>query len=551
MVYMKMIDFLRSRVSIRHRFYLFVLCSALLCGGCNQQQASNVDTGTQNQILHLGNGTEPQDLDPQTVTGEPERNIILALFEGLISRNPSNLELVPAVAETWEASADQMTYTFHLRKGAKWSNGDPVTARDFVYTFNRMLHPLLANEYATNYYPILNAEKFNRGELTDFSQVGVKASDDYTLVFTMEREWPLFFEAISDIPPVHQDTIEKFGKISARGTEWTRPGNIVSNGPFVLDEWVPNKIIKVSRNRQYWDQGRVKLNGIYFYPIDNSTTDERMFRTGQLHMINGLPVEKIAEYQKEQPELIHIYPIYGTYYYLINTTRPPLNDIRVRKALAMSIDRNQIVTNVTKGGQIPAYSLNPPDPDGYHPLPGIEYNVENARQLLAEAGYPDGKDFPAFEIMYNTLEAHMQIAQAIQQMWLTSLNIKTTLVNQEWKVFLDTLSQKEFGIARMGSIAGIADPGDFLDSYTTSSGMNHTSWSNAEYDELVKQAISTSNRAKRFSLFQQAEAIFTDEVPLIPIYYYTKVRLMSPDLKGWKDNILDYNLYKDIYLSRE
>lgn len=546
-----MIDFIKSGLSPLRRFYLFVLCSALICAGCSQEQLSNVDTGTRDQILHLGNGTEPQDLDPQTVTGEPERNIILALFEGLISRNPETLELIPAVAESWEVSQDQMTYTFHLRKNAVWSNGDPLTAGDFVYTFNRMLHPQLGHEYATSYYPILNAEKFNTGQISDFAEVGIKAPDDLTLQVTMERAWPLFLETISDIPPVHKATIEKFGQMWDRGTAWTRPGNIVSNGPFVLEEWTPNKNIIVTRNEKYWDKARVKLNKIVFYPVDNSTTEERMFRTGQLHMISNLPTEKIAEYEKEFPELIKNYPLYGTYAYVLNTTRPPLTDARVRKALAMTIDREQIVNNVTKGGQIPAYTLNPSDPNGYQPDNGIEYNVEKARQLLAEAGYPDGKGFPVFEILYNTLEGHQQIAQAIQQMWQTNLNIQTTLVNQEWKVYLDTMNQKQFDIGRMGLIAGIADPGDFLDSFTTTSGMNRTGWANPQFDALIKQAISIADKPERFRLFREAEKIFTDEVPMIPIYFYTRTRVVSPDLKGWHYNLLDYNLYKDIYLSRD
>lgn len=553
MVHIKMVDFQRSQILLRHGFYLFVLCSALLCGGCSQQQASNVDTGTQNQILHLGNGTEPQELDPHTVIGVQERMISDALFEGLLARNPESLAIEPAVAEKWSVSDDKKIYTFQIRKNARWSNGDPLTAHDFVYSWKRALHPLLGNQNAYVAYPILNAEEYNKSEISDFAQVGVKAQDDYTLVFTMEREWPLFMEELtgSSAYPVHQKTIEKFGKISDRGTAWTRTGNLVSNGPFKLKVWTPYKVISVERNDYYWDKARVKLNGINFYPIDNRTTEERMFRTGQLHMIASLASEKIEDYQQNHPELLHIFPIYATYEFMINTTRPALNDIRVRKALAMSINRDQIVKTITKGGQIPAYSLNPNVPNGYHPISGIEYNIEKAKQLLAEAGFPDGKGFPVFEILYNTDEGHQQIALAVQQMWQTNLNIKTSLVNQEWKVYLDTINQKNYDMARSGGGSTLGDPVDHLESNTTDSGMNRTGWSNLDYDKLVKQAASTSDKNERYRLFQQAEKIITDEVPLIPIYYYTRVKLMSPDIKDWHDNLVEYVSYKDIYLSRD
>ncbi|MGK0297469.1 MAG: oligopeptide transport system substrate-binding protein [Gammaproteobacteria bacterium] len=541
---------MNSNYLIKPRFYLVVMFYALFCSACSQDQISNVDSGTENQILHMGNGTEPQDLDPHTVTGVPERRLGVALFEGLLTYNTKTLELMPGVAKSWEISDDNLTYTFHIRQNSRWSNGDPVTAHDFVYSWNRILHPQLANEYAYSYYSIVNAEAFNTSKTTDFNQVGIKASDDHTLVFTMEKDWPVFLELMADIYPVHKKTIESHGDMWDRGTSWTRPGNHIGNGPFKLDEWVPNKIITVTRNEYYWDSDKVKLNGIHFHPIENATTEERMFRTRQLHIINGLVSEKIEQYKNETPELLRIFPIYGTYYYLINTTRPELSDIRVRKALAMTINREQIVNNITKGGQIPAYSLNPIDPNGYEPQSGIEYNPGKAKELLAEAGYPDGQGFPAFEILYNTLEGHQQIALAIQQMWQSILNIEVTLVNQEWMVFLDTQKQKNYDISRMGALAGIADPGDFLDSFTSNSGMNNTGWANPEYDALIKKAVNISDKNERFRIYQEAEKIITNEVPLIPIYYYTRVRLISTDVKGWNNNLLDNISYKDIYLAR-
>ena len=542
---------MRIYTKLTNRYFplFFLLIISII--GCTSEQSTNVESGTENQILHIGNGTEPQDLDPHTVTGSPEKKLTMALFESLLVYDTKTLELLPAVAASWSASENNLVYTFNIREDAKWSNGDPVTAHDFVYSWNRILHPILANEYAYSYYSILNAEKFNTADISDFDEVGVKALDDQTLVFTLEKEWPVFLDLMADIYPVHRMTIESHGEMWDRGTAWTRPGNHVGNGPFKLDEWVPNKVISVSGNEHYWDKKKVILKRINFYPIENLTTEERMFRTGQLHITGNLGTEKIEQYKNDNPEVLRIFPIYGTYFYLINTTQQALDDIRVRKALAMSIDREQIVNNIAKGGQIPAYSLNPEDPKGYKPQTGIEYNIEAAKSLLAEAGYPNGKGFPTFEILYNTLESHQQIALAIQQMWKNNLNINVTLLNQEWKVFLDTQKQKNYDISRLGSIAGIADPGDFLDSFTSHSGMNDTGWKNKEYDALIKQAVNMINKKERFHLYQEAEKIMMNEVPLIPIYYYTKIRLISEQVKGWHDNLLDKVSYKNLYLSSE
>ena len=542
---------MRIYTKLTNRYFplFFLLIISII--GCTSEQSTNVESGTENQILHIGNGTEPQDLDPHTVTGSPEKKLTMALFESLLVYDTKTLELLPAVAASWSASENNLVYTFNIREDAKWSNGDPVTAHDFVYSWNRILHPILANEYAYSYYSILNAEKFNTADISDFDEVGVKALDDQTLVFTLEKEWPVFLDLMADIYPVHRMTIESHGEMWDRGTAWTRPGNHVGNGPFKLDEWVPNKVISVSGNEHYWDKKKVILKRINFYPIENLTTEERMFRTGQLHITGNLGTEKIEQYKNDNPEVLRIFPIYGTYFYLINTTQQALDDIRVRKALAMSIDREQIVNNIAKGGQIPAYSLNPEDPKGYKPQTGIEYNIEAAKSLLAEAGYPNGQGFPTFEILYNTLESHQQIALAIQQMWKNNLNINVTLLNQEWKVFLDTQKQKNYDISRLGSIAGIADPGDFLDSFTSHSGMNDTGWKNKEYDALIKQAVNMINKKERFHLYQEAEKIMMNEVPLIPIYYYTKIRLISEQVKGWHDNLLDKVSYKNLYLSSE
>ena len=527
-----------------------LVSTLLLVASCGFNYESNVDSGTRQGILHVGNGDEPRELDPHVVTGRIEHDLCMALLEGLLGQDPEDLSPVPGVAREWEESEDGKTYRFHLREDAKWSNGDPVTAADFVYSWRRALMPALGNNYAYMLYYIRNAQKFHQGEITDFTEVGVRAADDLTLVVELEHPTPFFLQLLAHMSyfPVHGPTIEAFGAIDERGTRWTRPGNHVGNGPFKLKEWVLNRSIVVEINEQYWDAGAVKLQGIVFYPVQNATTEERMFRAGQLHITNNMPVDKIERYRQERPETLKIAPYLSTYYYLFNSTAPPLDSIKIRQALTMAIDRQQIVEKITKAGELPAFNYTPPDTNGYTARARVVHDVEWARALLAEAGYPGGAGFPAIELMYNTSEGHRRIAIAVQQMWKTSLNIDVTLVNQDWKVYLDKRDAKDYQVARAGWIGDYLDPNTFLDMYTTNSGNNDTGWSNRRYDELIAQAGETTERERRFALFQQAEAILMTELPIMPIYTYMSKSLISPDVRGWYPNILDIHPFKYISL---
>ncbi len=534
--------------------YIISLITAMVClTSCSDDSRIDASTATKNQILHLGNGTEPQGLDPHVVTGIPEFHIITALLEGLVTEDPKTLEPMPGAAESWAVSEDHKTYVFKMREGAKWSNGDPVTAHDFVYSWKRLVTPGLASEYAYQLFYLKNAEKYYKGEIADFSEVGVKAIDDMTLKVELNNPVPFFLSLLyhHSLYPVHRGNIEKFGKIDSRVSKWTLPGNFVGNGPFVLKKWELNKIIVVEKNPLYWNASIVKLKEIHFYPVDNEQTEERMFRSGRIQLTNTVPTEKIGVYKEKSPELIKIDPYMGTYYYMINTLRKPFDDERVRRALAMSIDRQQIVEKITKGGQIPAYAFTPPGTMGFTPEAAVPYDIEGARKLLGEAGFPNGEGFPKCELLYNTNEAHRKIAVAVQQMWKKALNINITLTNQDWKVYLDSRRSLNYDISRSAWIGDYPDPNTFLDMWVTDGGNNHSGWSNKNYDALIARASATFNQQERYSYFQQAEKILADEVPIIPVYTYTRVYLIRPEVKGWYPNILDHHPYQYVYLESD
>ncbi len=525
---------------------------ALLFQGCDLGP-TNDEQGNREQVLHLGNGTEPQDLDPHIVTGVTEHNIISALLEGLVSENPETLEPVPGMAAYWAISADGLVYTFFIREDARWSNGDPVTADDFVWSWRRMLTPSLGAEYAYQLYPVRNAREYHQGEIDDFSLVGVKALDAATLEVTLENPTPYILSLLAHYSTfaVHPPTVLAHGAMDERGTRWTRPENYVGNGPFRLKSWRLNYLVEVERNPHYWDAGNVRLEAIRFYPVDNTQTEERMFRTGSLHISYSTPSEKIAVYQAENPDLISISPYLGTYFYRFNVTRKPLDDPRVRQALSMTVDRDAIIRAVTRGGQLPAYSFTPPNTQGYYPPESpIRFDPEAARTLLADAGFPGGAGFPELELLYNTSEGHRRIAEAIQQMWKTHLGIDIRLANTDWKVYLSRTNELDYDISRAGWIGDYPDPNTFLDMMLTDSGNNRTGWSNPQFDALIARAAGLTSQAERYDAFQQAERILDAEAPLLPIYTYTRVTLRRPEVRNWFPNILDHHPYKYLYLEQ-
>lgn len=532
--------------------FLLVCFAATLLASCSGGE-SNVLSGNRDGIMHFGNGSEPQGLDPHVVTGVPEHFIIGALFEGLAAKNPYTLEPEPGVAQSWDISEDGGIITFHINPEAKWSNGDTMSARDYVWSWQRLLNPSLGAEYAYMLFPVKNAREYNKGEITDFGEVGVKALDELTLRVTLVERTPYFLQLMDHYSTfaVHRPTIEKFGKATDRFTPWTRVENMVSNGAFRLSKWDLYRRIEVEKSDTYWDRDNVKLNGIVFYPTENVVSEERMFRVGQLHYTVSVPLGKIPVYKAMENSPYVQAPYLGTYYYLINTKVAPTDNLKVRQALSMAVDRDKVTKNVLQDTVISAYSITPPDTLGYYPPRLFSHDVAKARELLAEAGYPNGEGWPGLELTYNTSEDHRKVAVALQQIWKDALNIEVTLTNQEWKVYLDSITNMHFQIARRGWIGDYVDPNNFLDLFLTDGGNNNTGFANPHYDDLILyKAPQATTKEARFAIFHEAETLLMEQMPIIPIYTYTSKHLIHPSVKGLPPNLMDWANFKYVWLDK-
>jgi len=491
------------------------------------------------------NGVEPESLDPAIITGQAEGRLATALFEGLMRYNAAG-EAEPGVASIYTLSEDGLTYTFTIRENARWSNGDPVTAHDFVASWERTLSPKTASSYAYMLYAIRGAEAFNNAESSDFSTVGVRTTDDRTLVVELTSPTSFFRSicAFVTLLPVHQPTVEKFGD------DWIKPGNIVGNGPFVLESWRLNDHIRLRRNPMYWDYENVKLETIEVLPITNANVAFNMFLSGRADLIMDkslVPVSLVQELRK-RPDF-HSAPFLGNYFLRFNVTRPPFNDERVRRALALVVDKSLLTERVTGLGEIPAYSLVPPGTAGYQPPPGLERNLDEARRLLAEAGFPGGEGFPVVSYLFPEVAINENIAIELQQMWKQELGIDITLRKQEWKVYLNSLSQLDYDIGRSSWVGDYNDPNTFLDMFVTDGGNNRTGWSDPEYDAWISEAARTLNPTERFALFEKAERrLISEALPIVPLYYYVGVQIYdSEKIGGIQPNVLDEHPLRAVY----
>ena len=510
-----------------------------------------VEEAAKKKILLMGNGTEIETLDPHLANGQPEHWVMTSIFEGLVAPKAENPDdNVPGAAASWEHK-DFTVWTFHLQPQGKWSDGVPVTAQDFAWSYQRILSPELAADYGQMLYPMVNAEAFNTGELKDFSKVGVKVIDDLTLQITLNGPAPYFPGLLKHYSwfALPRHVIEKFGKMSDRGTPWTKLGNIVGNGPFKLKSWHFTHVLEVERNPQYWDAANVKLNEIHFFPITADSTEERAYQDGQLHITYIVPLPRIPYYREHEPAVYREETLLSTYFYRVNTKKPPFNNKLVRQALATAIDRESLVKNVLRAGQQPATALTPAKCSVDYVVPKVAvFDPEKARKLLAEAGYPEGKGFPAFEILINTMETHRTIAEALQEMWKKYLNIPVKIINQDWQVYLESQRRGEYDVARAGWVGDYADPMTFLSTMRSTDGNNNTGWGNARYDDLLNQSAREGDPKKRFGILHEAETILMDEMPVLPVYWYTHSYLVHSMVKNFNPSVLEHRCYKAIDL---
>lgn len=537
--------------------YLYYLpfCFLSLLSACDLQRQTNVELGNQQQILYLANGDDPAILDPHLATGLSERNILQALFEGLVSFDANTQQALPGVASRWEISEDQTRYTFYLHPHAQWSNGEAVVAEDFVYAWERVLNPQNAASYAYMLYPLKNAQAYNKGTLADFAQVGVKALGKHELSVELAQATPYFLQLLHHpaLYPVHRATLEKFKTENPLLSSWTRPENIVSNGPFKLDTWKLNSNVKVLKNPHYWDKNAIKLNGVIFQHISDKGVEERAFRTGQVHATNTprIAIEKFAVYQEEQPKQLVSTPLYASIYFTFNTARKPFNDPKVRRALALAIDRETLVNQVLKAGEKPTYSFAPANSQGFIPRQHFSFDPQKARELLSQAGYPKGKNFPAFKLQIVNGETNLNTAIAIQEMWRKHLNVNMQIHGQEWKSWLQTRAAMDFDLCTGSWYADFVDPANFFDVLRSDSGNNHTAWKNSNYDKLLNLAASSREQKQRYANLEKANALLAQEMPVIPLFQPMNNNLVNESVRGWRPDPAGMLRYQTIELKNQ
>ena len=495
------------------------------------------------QVFVWNNDTEPETLDPALMTGVTEHNVAMALLEGLTTTHPATLQPIPGAAEWWEISKDGLVYTFHLRADGKWSNGDPVTAEDFRWSWERALTPATGCKYAEMYFPIVGAEAFNAGK-AKWEDVGVAVTDPLTLRVTLHDPTPYFLElaAFDTLYPVHRATVTK------HGDKWTQPGNHVGNGPFRLDDWKPKDRIECSPNPHWWNRKRMRLSKMVIRAIAEQGTSMSEYLAGGVDWIRSIPAARVEDAQAH-PDY-YVAPYLGSYFFRFNVTKKPFDDVRVRKAFTQAIDKRAICEKVLKAGQIPAEGVVPAGMiPGYPEFKGLAYDPKKARELFAEAGYPDGRGFPEVELLYNTLESHKQVCEQMVEMWKTTLGIKVTLANKEWQTYLKDTHSMQFQIARGAWIADYMDPGTFLDMWCTDRGNNNTGWSSAKYDGLLRAAEKENDLAKRYSLLAEAEQLVcATDVAILPLYYYVNQGMLRPRVKGWHENVRDLHPLQYVWI---
>jgi ABC-type oligopeptide transport system substrate-binding subunit len=499
-------------------------------------------------VLRIANLAEPETLDPHKNALAVDWHIVCNLFEGLVVRDPKG-NVAPGVAESWTVSDDGITYRFKLRANAKWSNGDPVTAGDFLFSFRRVEDPNSSSKYADELYPIKNAEAVNTGKL-DVTALGVAAPDEQTVEITLKAPTPFFLQLLTDTQamPVHEKSVRL-------GEDWVKPGKMVSNGAYMLDEVQPSSHVRLVKNPYYWNAANVAIDAVAFDPSDNLATVLKRYRAGEFDIVYGdVPNDEIAWLKQNMPKELHIAPRAVVFYYAVNTMKPPFNDQRVRQALAMAIDREVLVEKIMLGGELPAYGLVPDGMANY-----ISQKVSWAKisqadreaaaiKLMNEAGYGPGKPL-GVKLEYATSENRKRIAVAIAAMW-KKLSVNVDLVNVEQRVHIANMRRGDFEVGLFGTGAIYDDAQWFLFIWQTSSEGNVARFSNPDYERLMNEASVTADQGKRAQLLAQAETILLREMPVLPLYFGVSKNLVSTRVKGWEDNLFNETYVKNLSLEK-
>lgn len=522
-----------------------------LLGSTATAMAAQVPQGTElaaKQELVRNNGNEPASLDPHKVESDVEFNIISDLFEGLVSVSLQG-EIQPRLALKWE-NKDNLVWTFHLRPGITWSDGTAITAQDIVWSWQRLVTPTTASPYAS--YPgnmhIANARDISEGKQPP-ETLGVKALDDTTLQVTLNQPNAAFLAMLAhpSLVPIDKVLVERFGD------KWTKPEHIVTSGPYTLSKWVVNERIVAQRNPKYWDNEHTVINKVTYLPITSEAADVNRYKAGEIDIVYTVPVNQFALLKKTMGSQLNVAPQLATYYYELNTTKPPFNDPRVRRALNMGLDKDIIADKVMGQGQRPAWLISQPDIGGvtlkqpdYASWPR-DKRIAEAKKLLNEAGFNESHPL-VFNLLYNTSETHQRIAIAASSMWKKNLGVEAKLQNQEWKTMLDTMHTHNFDAVRYAWIADYDDAASFLNNFRTGDSENTSQYSNPAYDKALHDAAKAADTAARGKFYQQAEDLLAEDVPAIPVYHYVRTHLVKPWVGGFEPDKLGYYYTKDMYI---
>jgi len=516
---------------------LLPLCLLLGFAACSRgPQETPADRAAAAGILLRGNGQDPDSLDPHLATSVSAGNVLMNLFEGLTRLHPESLDAEGGIAERWQVSDDGLVWTFFLRE-SKWSNGEELGARDFLFAWRRMLHPGLAASYAYMLFPLKNAREIHSGELPAES-LGVEAPDGRTLVLRLEKPTPYLPLLLAHWTwyPLHEASLADLGAVGDRTVLWTRPETMLVNGAFVLEEWIPENRLRLRRNPHYWQAEQVSLQGAEFIPVGDPATEERAFRSGQLHVTYSLPRQRLNHYRDRESGLLRMDPYLESVGWVINHRSEALGDARVRRAFSLAMNRAQIAEHVLGGTRIPAFHFVPPGLGGHLSPDPLREDLEAAAALLAEAGFPNGEGLPVFDLMLPNRQDWVRAAEVLQEQWART-GLRVQINSLERSTYFSRRREGRFDLCFLGWVGDYPDAMTFLGLWQSDAGNNFAGWRDEEYDRFL--LASTASGADRNALLRAAEARILDDLPVIPLVFGSTQYLLDPRVRNWHGNLLD------------